>query len=296
MQISVIIPSGRPDRVERTLAGLLGQEAGYRFDIYLVTPFPDALHKLVTPRVHIVETDRLYPPGKMRNIGAQAAGGDILAFIDDDCLPPSTWLAVMVEHLLSFTDTAAVGCRVVSGESGFWPQCADYCLFVDYQGMGDSIGPIGSAAIVVRRDAWAEVGGFDEQLRASEDWELCLKLQERGWVTRHLAAAVVHHFHGRGSFTAIMKNSFLSGYRSGLTVQLRRRDQLSWLARLSLSFRSPWLYPLLILPYASAVTLLQARTLWRPALVFHLPMLFASRLVYHFGVWYRLGSTRKGEE
>lgn len=50
------------------------------------------------------------------------------------------------------------------------------------------------ALLVVRRDAWDAVGGFDpEQWLYAEDLDLCWRLARAGWATRYVPEAHVHH-------------------------------------------------------------------------------------------------------
>jgi N-acetylglucosaminyl-diphospho-decaprenol L-rhamnosyltransferase len=53
------------------------------------------------------------------------------------------------------------------------------------------------AFLVVRREAWDEVGGFDEsQWMYSEDLDLCWRLHRAGWAVRFVPRAVVRHVRG----------------------------------------------------------------------------------------------------
>ncbi len=50
------------------------------------------------------------------------------------------------------------------------------------------------ALVLLRRSAFAAVGGFDErQWMYAEDLDLCWRLRQAGWATRYEPAAVVHH-------------------------------------------------------------------------------------------------------
>lgn len=50
------------------------------------------------------------------------------------------------------------------------------------------------ALLLVRRDAWDAVGGFDPaQWFYAEDLDLCWRLGQAGWATRYVPDAVVHH-------------------------------------------------------------------------------------------------------
>jgi N-acetylglucosaminyl-diphospho-decaprenol L-rhamnosyltransferase len=53
---------------------------------------------------------------------------------------------------------------------------------------------VSGAAMLVRRSAFQQVGGFDERLFLyMEDVDLCRRLRERGWTIRYAPEAVVDH-------------------------------------------------------------------------------------------------------
>ncbi len=286
--ISVIIPSGRPEMVGETIKYLEQQDINKgSFEVVVVSPKADQFYGTSENlRVVRVSVAHLYPPGKMRNIGAAAAHGDLFAFIDDDCLPPSNWLSASEQAMQEEDSCAAVGCRVVGLENDFMTRCADYSLFSAYQSHTKKITALGSAAIMVDRKAFAAVGGFDEELMASEDWEFSLRLSAKGWICQFEPHILVRHNHGCNTFARIMKKAFLYGKRSRLITQERHREQMSALAKLSLSMRSPWLYWLLIVPYSLLVCIVQSADFIRreKRIVCYFPVMLASRLVYHCGV------------
>ena len=50
------------------------------------------------------------------------------------------------------------------------------------------------ALLIIRRTAWEEIGGFDDdQWLYAEDLDVCWRLARAGWCTRYEPAAVVHH-------------------------------------------------------------------------------------------------------
>jgi N-acetylglucosaminyl-diphospho-decaprenol L-rhamnosyltransferase len=59
------------------------------------------------------------------------------------------------------------------------------------------------AFLIVRREAWDEVGGFDEaQWMYAEDLDLGWRLAKAGWTTRYEPGAVVHHHESAASKVA----------------------------------------------------------------------------------------------
>jgi len=286
--VSVIIPSGRPDQVTETVTGLKNQDFDHQlFEILIVSPVFFKHQREGYPEIRTVQTDRLYPPGKMRNLGAAAAGGHYLAFIDDDCIPPSNWLPAVLPKFQNRERIAAVGCRVVALKKTYWSRAADYALFSAYQYLTPRIIALGSAAIIFKRSCFEKANGFDETLEASEDWDICLKLQAKGYYCLFDPEVEVRHRHGYHSFLSILKKSYLFGIRSRLVVQTRHKGALSWLARLSVAMKSPWLYWILVGPYALLVSILQGFDFFRKdrRILLHFPVVLTSRIAYHVGVF-----------
>ena len=297
--ISVIIPSGRADRVFHTIEGLCQQSMDRaQYEIVVVTPEPAKMKSLERFNVRVQAVDRLYAPGKMRNIGANMASGEILFFIDDDCLPPSDWLAGLMVTLKRNKKIGAVGCRVVGLDGSFWSRCADYSLFASYQCHQSIICDLGSAAIVVRREAFEEVNGFDDELFASEDWDLSLTMKEKNWTCVFDPSVEVLHDHRCNTLVKIIAKAYRFGHYSGLVVQKRHVGHLSWLAELSVRMANPLVYWLLIIPFAFAVTLLQSLSFVRYDLrtFYYLPFIIMARISYHIGVWRTLLAGRKNKQ
>lgn len=289
---SIIIPCSRPARLPSLLSALSIQTVGTTgMEVLVVTPVAPA--QLTTPSnllVHWVETKQLHPPGHMRNLGAAEARGNVLCFIDDDCLPPPPWIEILQSTLNAIPTVGAVGCRVVSTQNDFWSRCADFVLFSATQQIYSCHRLLGCGALAVRREAFEKVHGFDISLLASEDWDFGLRLQHAGWSSFFNAGVTVLHDHARGHFKAIMRQAWKSGRQSGLTVQNKHFNTLGPSSRLAMRLtRSPF-YPLFGFPYAMAVTLLHA---WEmrgsdPRWLVFIPFLAIGRFCYQLGVWSRI--------
>lgn len=285
--ISVIIPSGRPDRVIKTVNSLLGQSVPREMcEIVVVTPDSDVLDNEFPDEVIVISTGDLFPPGRMRNIGAQVARGSYLFFIDDDCLAPENFLEYLLNILETKDHVGAVGCRVIASDATFWNRCADHALFTAYQSKQEGyIDGLGSAALAVRQDVFSSVGGFDEELMASEDWDFSLKLSAQGWRCWFTPELEVIHDHRRGNLRAIIHAAWRYGTASGLTVQRRHKETISWLACLMVSAANKRMYWLLMLPYSCLLTLVWLLETRPTKLLPCLPVIFFARLSYQCGVY-----------
>ena len=292
---SLIVPAGRPAPPPEMLPALRRLAARTPgLEVLWVTPHA-AFSLPRDPAFRRVLAPALLPPGGMRNLGAADARGDLLFFLDDDCIPPPDWAARMADLLLAAPDLGAVGCRYCSDERNWTARCADHALFPACVSTYRADRPFGSGAMAARAAAFRQVGGFDAALRASEDWDFGLRLRRAGWRVRFEPGIVVAHHHGRKTIGAILRSAYASGRRSDLTVQLRHRTQISAWARLTLRLRHPALYPWIV-PADTALqvglhVLREARR--EPAALSFAPVCLAARLAYHAGVWRAL-CVRKG--
>jgi glycosyltransferase involved in cell wall biosynthesis/GT2 family glycosyltransferase len=139
-----------------------------------------------------------------RNIGINAAAGDIIVFIDDDALPATPdWL----ERLLApFADpeVGAVGGPVLKQDTdtyefrGGW--ASDYGLQV-FTGSDESPGGdrwvrgVRGCNCAFRRSALAEIGGFDEFYSYYlEETDVCHRLTKAGYAIRSSPDGEVRHY------------------------------------------------------------------------------------------------------
>ncbi len=128
----------------------------------------DPVKALVFPAVTI---------GALRNRGAAVATGDVLAFIDSDCIVCPGWRAA-VESAMSDGVVKVTGSTCMVPPSGtwieksWWPSGKIPKMQVSY---------IASANFVVSRDVFDQVAGFNEALITDEDTEICSRIGKLGY-------------------------------------------------------------------------------------------------------------------
>ncbi|HEX6786057.1 MAG TPA: mycofactocin biosynthesis glycosyltransferase MftF [Acidimicrobiales bacterium] len=163
-----------------------------------------SVRPVVAPGARVVRHDRSRGPAAARTTGAAGVTTPLLAFVDADCVPTAGWLDPLLAH---FDDerVALAAPRVVS-------QAADAAtvtgVIARYEAsrspldLGSEEGRIApatrisyapAAAVLVRRRALEEVGGFDASLQVGEDVDLVWRLVEAGWRARYEPRSVVGH-------------------------------------------------------------------------------------------------------
>ncbi len=155
------------------------------------------------PRVRYIRTDTK-GLSRARNIGLNAASGELAIFTDDDCTVPSDWLEKMHGVFASNPEVVVAFCNVEAApcdnSAGFIPG-----YFRSSSSLLDTIADkprsrgIG-AGMAVRREQALAMGGFDEQLGsgaefpAAEDDDMALRALLMGHKVYETSAVSVTHF------------------------------------------------------------------------------------------------------
>lgn len=134
-----------------------------------------------------------------RNVGAWAAQGAWLAFLDAD----DVWLPAKLERQMARAgDTGAAMIytdRYNIGTRGDLPEIQSAIQRL-YEGdvFEDLLNAnhITVSSVVIRRDVFTALQGFTEHLRAAEDWDLWVRVAERHTVAACHEPLVQYRFHG----------------------------------------------------------------------------------------------------
>ncbi len=143
---------------------------------------------------------------RSRNVGIEAAAGEIVAFVDDDALPEPDWLEQLMAAYTSADVAGAggivydhTGTRVqyrysLSDRTGATRYDCDRISAAALAPGADPFLYLQGTNMSFRRAALVQIGGFDEQIEYNfDEAEVCLCLIDRGHRLRPLATAAVHH-------------------------------------------------------------------------------------------------------
>lgn len=152
--------------------------------------------------VTVIRHDRSKGPSAARNTGLRACETNFVAFLDSDVVPRRGWLEALLGHFCDPT-VALVAPRIVGlrEPEGLVARYEAVRSSLDLGHREAPVVPYGtvsyvpSAAIVCRRRALVDVGGFDETMSSGEDVDLCWRLIEEGARLRYEPIALVAHDH-----------------------------------------------------------------------------------------------------
>ncbi len=142
---------------------------------------------------------------RLNNEAVREATGRYLLFLNDDTEPlDPTWLGELEEHAQR-SEVGAVGAKLLYSDDRI--QHAGVAVGVGgiaghpYRfrrhapGSVRNVSAVTAACLMVRRDVFEEVGGFDERLPInSNDVDLCLRVRARGLLVVYTPYAVVRHY------------------------------------------------------------------------------------------------------
>jgi len=235
IEVSVVIPTrDRPGLLALTMTTVLWQKDVDAEVLVVddgVEPGTGALLKqLGDRRVRFLRNSG--PPGVSgaRNSGIAAARGHWIAFLDDDDL----WAPGKLRSQLSVARETGVGwvyagdvtvdaeLRVRAGA----PPPAPEQIVSDLRRYNAV--PAGASNVVVCRELLDRVGGFDVELRTSEDWDLWLRLAAVSLpasVPRPLVALRAHSGMASRAVDQMLADIETIGHRHGIPVDRARHER-----------------------------------------------------------------------
>lgn len=199
--------------------------------------------------VRVLRDDTMSVSG-LRNLGADSSKGDVLAFVDADCVVSKDWLD-NAEIYFDNMEVSAWGAPPIppDGAGATWIQRTWY-LVRQMENELQEVEWLESMNLFVRKKQFVSIGGFNETLVTCEDVDLCYRIRSLGNIIADSRLKVVHLGEARTLKEFIQKETWrgksnLEGIRShGLS--------LKELPSLSIPFYFGILFPVSVLGFVSS--------------------------------------------
>lgn len=213
--VSVIIPTRNAESVLENCLKSLRAQTYVNTEVLIVDNYSQDKTTRMAEKygVKVVEAGprnaEFFTAPALRRIGAKNVSGEFLFFIDADMILKENVVMKCVEECLAGAD--AVRVHEISFGKGFWALCkaVERSCYV-----GDSAI---DAPRFVKRFVYEQIGGWNEEVGALDDWDLYLRLQAKGY---RIANVLTPIFHNEGELT--LRRLFNKKYRMGRSVHLSK--------------------------------------------------------------------------
>ncbi|MBB3159458.1 GT2 family glycosyltransferase [Microbacterium proteolyticum] len=215
-RVTVIVTHyDQPEQLARTLAALQRQDhPAERLEI-IVADDGSPTEPVVPPGIRLLrQEDRGFRAAAARNLGAAAATGDVLCFLDADTTPEPEYVRQLTRLPALLPEAVTVGRRrhadltgldagTPVADAGPARELAEPAWLRDAYAGSDNLlhaddrsyRYVISAVAACSRAFFEEIGGFDESFSSygGEDWEWAHRAWQAGAVLAHVPRAVAWH-------------------------------------------------------------------------------------------------------
>lgn len=213
MKVSIIVAVyDRLEYTKKCLDSIFEFGSKYDFEIIIVNnassdgtkEFLDELDG----KIVATHNERNLGFAKACNQGAARASGGFLLFLNNDTIVTKNWMDVLISELDENPEIAMAGSKLLFPDDTiqhagvvFGEDKIPYHIYVremkekNYVNKKRKFNAVTAACMLVRKDIFDKVGGFDENfLNGYEDIDLCLKIKELGKDIIYCPESVVYHY------------------------------------------------------------------------------------------------------
>jgi GT2 family glycosyltransferase len=244
--VSVVICAHTAERQQQLLAALdsLAEQTEPPNEVIVVVDHDRRLLEWVraqAPDVLAIENEERQGLAGARNSGVRAAGGEVVAFLDDDAVADPNW----VERIASsYEDERILGVGgavlpVWEERPAWFPEEFGWVVGCGYRGLPLRRSPVRNLIgcnMSFRRDVFERVGGFVEELGriadrplGCEETEFCIRVGRDGTADPVIyePSATVHHAvpRTRTTFSYFLARCFCEGISKSEVARRTGRDR-----------------------------------------------------------------------
>lgn len=192
--MSVVIVNKDDLRIDDTLAALVAQRDPLVTEIVVVDASDHRLDDVAAKYPEARWLEYVHPEGKartiaeQRNVGVEAATGEVVVFLDANCIPAAGWAAELTRPIRSGEELVVVG-RVASSD--------DRSIHDIPTGQGGDeatyLEECSNMNVAFHREVFDRVGRFNESLGFAEDVDFSWRVRDAGIAILFNPAAVIRH-------------------------------------------------------------------------------------------------------
>ncbi len=220
--VSVIIPLYNDEtKIEKTIMALLEQDYPEEFIEILVIDNGSSDNSKQAALKHpviVLTENRIKGSYAARNRGIEKAKGEIIGFIDSDCIPERNWAKEGVKALEN-ADLSSGKVEFIFSERGSDSEMFDAINHLDFTGRLPDEGSAGTCNLFVKRDVFKRTNVFPSRLKSGGDFIFTKRAVNHGFKLVYNPLQVVYH-PARG-LIALMKK----GIRTGGGVIAKRKEE-----------------------------------------------------------------------
>lgn len=258
--VSVIIPLLRlSDTLINESLPAFARQTFKDFEVIVLPNETSKLDKELAKKykfLKIIPTKQITRPALKRDIGAQNAVGDILAFIDDDAYPQSDWLKKAI-HLFNKKQVAVVcGPGIIPKNAALWEKVFDEVLKTKIGSGGFAyrfvkqharyVDDYPSMNFIIKKEIFQALGGFNNEFWPGEDSKLCEDIVYKLGEKIYYDPTVTIYHHRRNDLAGYLRQHGNYGFHRGAFFAHGDKN----------SRRITYVVPMLFLLYIAALIIL----------------------------------------
>lgn len=212
-KFSIIIPV---KEVNDYIRQAMEHYAKLEYDNFEILIFPDHNSSEQFSHTRIIASGEVGPADK-RDLALKYAEGEIFAFIDDDAYPREDWLRNAIGYFDNPEIGAVGGPAVTAPEDDIWQQASGK-VYESFLCSGEytyrylpkeerEVDDLPSVNLIVRRDVFEAIGGYDSNYYPGEDTKLCLDIVEKAGKKIIYSPEVLVYHHRRKVFKQHLKQA-----------------------------------------------------------------------------------------
>ncbi len=232
MELSVVIVNYNVRQfLENSLTSIFRALEGIEGEVFVVDNASDDgspdMVKSKFPSVHLIENANNVGFAKANNIALREARGSFLLLINPDTVVQEDTFRVMLAFFREVPDAGLAGCRILNPDGSFQLPCrrsfpTPWVAFTKIFGLAslfpgsrvfgkynltylseDETYPVDAVSgsfMMVRREAYAQVGGLDESFfMYGEDLDWCYRIGRAGFRVYYVHTTKIIHFKGEST-------------------------------------------------------------------------------------------------